>query len=276
MISADDDEKKYTAEEKVVVDDEPKKSVSERKTEIEKRLQSEPSKRLSKELHSNNIIEKSDSVDREPVVKRQGSQSKDVIKSSEVSSNIDGNEAFEPTTLTFEQKRLSFERGLSFDKTVVPDLPKESNVDKFIQIEKSEPRCDVKSSVVKEEKIMQIDKANLKIDKSDQNKAKETKSNELVERFHIEKEVSREDQDRFVQKEKGSSFAEKRLSFELGGDAKVPAVDSKSTDKARAEDLSLLAKSEGERRDSELFEGVSLGLEKLDAKSTVTEQSKNS
>lgn len=250
--------------------------MSERKTEIEKRLKSEPSKRLSKELLSESI-EKRNSLEKEPVIKRQSSQSKDVIKSSEVSSNVDGNETFEPTTLTFEQKRLSFERGLSFDKGVVPDISKESSVDKFIQIEKNEPRHDVKSTVVKEEKIMQIDKANLKIDKPGQNEAEEIKSNEPVEHFHIIKEVkpiAKDSGDQFVQKEKELSFAEKRLSFELGGDAKVPACDLKSTEKTKADDPSHLTKSEGERRDSELFEGVSLGLGKLEAKTTATEQSK--
>lgn len=247
--------------------------MSERKTEIEKRLQSEPSKRLSKELPSESI-EKRNSLDKEPIVKRQSSQSKDVIKSSEVSSNVDGNETFEPTTLTFEQKRLSFERGLSFDKGIIPDLSKEASVDKFVQNEKNEPRYDVKSAIVKEEKIMQIDKANLKIDKPDQHQAKETKSNEPVDHFHIVKEVTNDSEDQFVQKEKELSFAEKRLSFELGGDAKVPGSDSKLTENTKADDPSHLIKSEGERRDSELFEGVSLGLGKLEAKSTVTEQSK--
>ena len=185
MIAADDDEKKYTAEEKVILDDEPKRSVSERKTEIEKRLQTEePTKRLSKEL-SGDALEKRASLDKEPAVKRQSAQCKD--------ATADAKETFEPTTLTFEQKRLSFERGLSFDKGA-PDVAKESSsVDKFIQMEKQEPQHEVKGAVITEEKILQIDKANLKIEKPELGESKE-------EHFHIVNEPKGAEE-RFVEQE---------------------------------------------------------------------------
>lgn len=249
MFAADDDEKKYTAEEKVILDDEPTRSVSERKTEIEKRLRTaEPTKRLSKELPGD-AIEARASLDKEPVARRPSSQSKDATS--------DEKDAFEPTTLTFEQKRLSFERGLSCDKGAA-DLAKESgSVDKLVQMEKQQPQHEVKGAVVEDEKILQLDEANLKIEQPELKDSKE-------EHFRIVKEPKGA-VERFLEQEREQSFAEKRLSFEVAADAKV-------ADKP-ADDAALLAKSEGERRDSELFEGVSLGLEKLEAKVAVTEQS---
>lgn len=98
-------EDKYAAEEKVVIEDEITKTVTERRMEIEQRLTGEPV-----------IIEKKldlfskDEVPPKPVM--------------EVPV-----EPIEPTELSFEHKRMSFERGVSIEQVLHEDIPiKEKSV----------------------------------------------------------------------------------------------------------------------------------------------------
>lgn len=95
---------KYAAEEKVVIEDEIIKTVTERRMEIEQRLTGEPV-----------IIEKK----QEPIIKDDA-----VPKSMEVLV-----EPIEPTEVSFEHKRMSFERGVSIEQVLQEDIPvKEKSV----------------------------------------------------------------------------------------------------------------------------------------------------
>jgi hypothetical protein len=168
--------------------------------EIEKRL-----KRSS--------IERSDSEEKRrlpdheapAVVRRQNSQRDDVKNIAQ-----DANDGVEPTSLTFEQKRLSFERGISVDKVV---LEGGDSADKVKQEEKFKTDVD--------------------------------------EKFEIE--------------EKPLSFAEKRLSFEQSNVSQEKKESTPSQPQRSTED---------KRRDSELFEGVSVGLGKLDVERDTADQCK--
>ncbi len=254
FVAADDDEKKYTAEEKIVEDAETKRSVSERKKEIEKRLQNEPRSRRSQERSDSEERRLFSDGDRE--LTKSNAEPKDIIK------NViyDEKEAFEPTSLTFEQKRLSFERGVSIDK-IVPDVAAK-DTDKFIQVEKEKSHSEKEEMPKKVEKLVHIDRANLKPEKRDEPTLDPTRKEETVV---IRSKIS--DQ-RGEPENENLSFTEKRLSFELGG--KGPSTQ----DAVRKDSISGSTKAADDRRDSELFEGVSLGLEKLDSKTVISEPSK--
>lgn len=87
---------KYAAEEKVVTEDEVTKTVTERRMEIEQRLTGEPV-----------LIEKK----QEPFVKN------DEVVSKPAEDPI------EPTEVSFEHKRMSFERGVSIEQVLQEDIP---------------------------------------------------------------------------------------------------------------------------------------------------------
>ena len=156
--------------------------------EIEERLKNEKSQRPSVERNESEENRRLPEHEAPVVVRRQNSQQRE-----------DPN-AVEPTSLTFEQKRLSFEKGISLDKVVPP-----SDSDKTKQEEK------------------------FKIDGED-----------LVD-----------------EEEKSLTFAEKRLSFEQPEKKEAPLPPRSVEDK---------------RRDSELLEGVSVGLGKLEAERTTVAQ----
>lgn len=90
----DKEERKYEAEEKVV--EEVNKSVSERRKEIEKRLS------LDKPLERKTEI----ILDKVPVEKAEDLSEKEIAEEKRVSSPEE-----EPSELSFQQKRLSFEQG---------------------------------------------------------------------------------------------------------------------------------------------------------------------
>lgn len=175
--------------------------MSERKMEIENRLKYEKSQRSSTE--KSDIEEKQRTSDSEvpAVIRRQDSQQRDLAKSVN-----DENDGVEPTSLTFEMKRLSFERGISIDKLVL-----------------------------EEEKTIQEEKA-----KTDP-------------RTNVENE--------FIKEKKSSTSADKRLSLEQN-----------TTFQECKEQPPPQRSAEDKRRDSELLEGVSFGLGKLEAERSVAHQ----
>jgi hypothetical protein len=87
---------KYAAEEKVITEDEVTKTVTERRMEIEQRLTGESI-----------VIEKK----QEPLVKDHEVVSKPV------------EDPIEPTEVSFEHKRMSFERGVSIEQVLQEDIP---------------------------------------------------------------------------------------------------------------------------------------------------------
>lgn len=93
---------KYAAEEKAVVDDEIAKTVTERRMEIEQRLTGEPL-----------VIEKK----QEPSV---GDDTVPVVASKPADVPT---EPIEPTEVSFEHKRMSFERGVSIEQVLQDDIP---------------------------------------------------------------------------------------------------------------------------------------------------------
>lgn len=84
----------------MVIEDEITKTVTERRIEIEQRITGEPV-----------IIEKKS----EPPVKKEQDTS---TKTEELSA-----EPIEPTEVSFEHKRMSFERGVSIDQVLQEDIP---------------------------------------------------------------------------------------------------------------------------------------------------------
>lgn len=97
---------KYAAEEKVVIEDEITKTVTERRMEIEQRLTGEPvvvvDKKQEQLVKDDQIAPKSTEVPAEPI---------------------------EPTEVSFEHKRMSFERGVSIEQVLHEDIPiKEKSV----------------------------------------------------------------------------------------------------------------------------------------------------
>lgn len=110
---------KYAAEEKLVTEDEVTKTVTERRMEIEQRLTGEPV-----------VIEKK----QEPLVKDNEVVSKPV------------EDPIEPTEVSFEHKRMSFERGVSIEQVLQEDIPiKEKSA---ISEEKKMPSIEEKLSNV--------------------------------------------------------------------------------------------------------------------------------
>lgn len=248
-VAADDDEKKYTAEEKAIDELETKKSVSDRKKEIEKRFQSDQTRKSSKERSDSE--ETQQLPDHEAgVVRRQSSEQRDIVK------NVvhDDKEAVEPTSLTFQQKRLSFERGLSADKILSEQIVD----DIFIVEEKGPEKPKVEK---KEDKIMHIDKDKIK---------KEDKPMQIdAENLKCERKSKPEESEIMIAEEKNLSFAEKRLSFEQqsnGSKASSATPEAKTSEK---KDEVRKKSADDTRRDSELFEGVSIGLGKLEVSEPV-------
>jgi len=93
---------KYAAEEKVVIEDEITKTVTERRMEIEQRLTGEP---VIIEKKQEPFVATKDDVDRR-------------VTSKEVPI-----ESIEPTEVSFEHKRMSFERGVSIEQVLQEDIP---------------------------------------------------------------------------------------------------------------------------------------------------------
>lgn len=215
--------------------------------EIERRLLGEPTSKSSTEHYENE--EKQQLPDRETeVIKRQKPEQLDIVKSVV----YDHKEEIEPTSLTFQQKRLSFERGLSVDKILSEQI--------------------VDSVSTKEEKLLEKPKTEKKEDRIIMhiNKEKIKKDDKLLltdaENFEFEKKIVEKTptggSDTFINEERTLSFSEKRLSFEQADVTKMPQTQSeiKAAEKTEVPKRSV----EDTRRDSELFESVSDGLRKLD------------
>lgn len=224
--------------------------MSERKMEIEKRLQKEHHKRLSKERSDSD--EKPSLQDKEcDFTEKQNVEQKEIIK------NVvyDEKEAFEPTSLTFEQKRLSFEKGLSFDK-IIPDGGL-ANSAEFIQIEKEKMKNERNEKLI-DSNVCTREKTYVCVNKEDS--TIEGKDDKINGSELIAKEILKEP---FVEEKNESlSFAEKRLSFEMVSSSKVPVSENSIKDTS-----SVHRSVDDSRKDIELFEDVSLGLKKLDTES---------
>lgn len=112
---------KYAAEEKAVVEDEIVKTVTERRMEIEQRLNGEPV-----------VIDKK----HEPFARGD-----DAIQLISKPTDESAVEPIEPTEASFEHKRMSFERGVSIEQVLQEDIPVK---DKSVE-DKKMPSIDEKS-----------------------------------------------------------------------------------------------------------------------------------
>jgi len=94
---------KYAAEEKAVIEDEIVKTVTERRMEIEQRLNGEPV-----------VIDKK----YEPFTRAD-----DAVQMASKPADVPAVEPIEPTEVSFEHKRMSFERGVSIEQVLHEDIP---------------------------------------------------------------------------------------------------------------------------------------------------------
>jgi len=94
---------KYAAEEKAVIEDEIVKTVTERRMEIEQRLNGEPV-----------VIDKK----YEPFTRAD-----DAVQMASKPADVPAVEPIEPTEVSFEHKRMSFERGVSIEQVLQEDIP---------------------------------------------------------------------------------------------------------------------------------------------------------
>jgi len=114
---------KYAAEEKAVIEDEIVKTVTERRMEIEQRLNGEPV-----------VIDKK----YEPFTKTD-----DAVQVASKPADVPALEPIEPTEVSFEHKRMSFERGVSIEQVLQEDIPVK---DKSVVLEdKKMPSIDEKT-----------------------------------------------------------------------------------------------------------------------------------
>eukprot|EP00102_Acyrthosiphon_pisum_P011321 XP_008180009.1 PREDICTED: uncharacterized protein LOC100167995 isoform X5 [Acyrthosiphon pisum] len=113
---------KYAAEEKAVIEDEIVKTVTERRMEIEQRLNGEPV-----------VIDKK----YEPFTRAD-----DAVQMALKPADVPAGEPIEPTEVSFEHKRMSFERGVSIEQVLHEDIPVK---DKSVMLEdKKMPSIDEK------------------------------------------------------------------------------------------------------------------------------------
>ncbi|XP_065217816.1 ankyrin-2-like isoform X3 [Planococcus citri] len=207
--STDDDEKKYTAEEKII-DETELKSVSERKQEIEKRLQDEQNNKKE------NLKERSESEERRPLSSKQSSEDREIIK------NVvhEDKETFEPAKMTFQQKRLSFEKGYSVDKILSEGIA----------------AGDTAQSVVEEQdKTVKREKSVDKV-QSVQKEPTPEKSPEDVSQKPLKKEKSVESKIPVQKNKSDDKIAQKTDQREKTPEDKKPAQKGKSVEKSASKD----------------------------------------
>lgn len=113
---------KYAAEEKAVIEDEIVKTVTERRMEIEQRLNGETGVNDKKY--------------------ESFARGDDVVQMTSKSEEIPTVEPIEPTEVSFEHKRMSFERGVSIEQVLQEEIPTK---DKSVMLdEKKMPSIDEK------------------------------------------------------------------------------------------------------------------------------------
>ncbi|XP_050434170.1 uncharacterized protein LOC126841633 [Adelges cooleyi] len=226
---------KYAAEEKVVIEDEITKTVTERRIEIEQKITGEPV-----------IIEKKS----EPPVKKEQDTS---TKTEELSA-----EPIEPTEVSFEHKRMSFERGVSIDQVLQEDIPvkekpKSLEEKKMESIEEHGRDVDVDAtSLTFHEKRLSFEQG-IPVKEIIQKKTEETVSENVAECTN-DPECLSETEKSLTKSETTSSVYE--------NDDIIPDLKPETTSGI---DRSDQDKAEKKRRDSTLLEEVTQGLEKLDA-----------
>ncbi|XP_022161431.1 ankyrin-3-like, partial [Myzus persicae] len=224
---------KYAAEEKAVIEDEIVKTVTERRMEIEQRLNGEPV-----------VIDKK----YEPFIRAD-----DAAQMTSKPVDIPAVEPIEPTEVSFEHKRMSFERGVSIEQVLQEDIPVK---DKSVILEdKKMPSIDEKpidvdvdaTSLTFHEKRLSFEQG-IPVKEIIQKKTEDTTT---VPAGHGKESTTIIETENSVSKRDTTSAEDAKLS------------DSKSDLRPSIE----LTKDTNEqiRRDSILFEEVSQGLVKLDS-----------
>ncbi|XP_060869761.1 ankyrin-2-like isoform X5 [Metopolophium dirhodum] len=226
---------KYAAEEKAVIEDEIVKTVTERRMEIEQRLNGEPV-----------VIDKK----YEPFTRAD-----DAVQMASKPADVPAVEPIEPTEVSFEHKRMSFERGVSIEQVLHEDIPVK---DKSVVLEdKKMPSIDEKpidvdvdvdaTSLTFHEKRLSFEQG-IPVKEIIQ---KKTEDIITVPTGHGKESTTIIETEKSVTKRDTTSAEDTKLS------------DTKSDIRPSIE----LTKDTNEqiRRDSILFEEVSQGLVKLDS-----------
>ncbi|XP_015376804.1 PREDICTED: uncharacterized protein LOC107171088, partial [Diuraphis noxia] len=226
---------KYAAEEKAVIEDEVTKTVTERRMEIEQRLNGEPV-----------VIEKK----YEPFTSAD-----DVVQMTSMPTDVSTVEPIEPTEVSFEHKRMSFERGVSIEQVLQEDIPiKDKSVasedKKMASIDEKSIDVDVDvdaTSLTFHEKRLSFEQG-IPVKEIIQKKTEDTIS---VPAGHGKESTTIVETENSVVKKDTTTAKDAKLS------------DSKSDLKPSIEFTEDT--NERIRRDSILFEEVSQGLVKLDS-----------
>jgi ankyrin len=226
---------KYAAEEKAVIEDEIVKTVTERRMEIEQRLNGEPV-----------VIDKK----YEPFTRAD-----DTVQMTSKPADVSAVEPIEPTEVSFEHKRMSFERGVSIEQVLHEDIPVKDKP--VVSEDKKMPSIDEKpidvdvdvdaTSLTFHEKRLSFEQG-IPVKEIIQKKTEDTIT---VPAGHGKESTTIVETEKSVTKRDTTSTEDAKLS------------DTKSDLKPSIE----LTKDTNEqiRRDSILFEEVSQGLVKLDS-----------
>jgi len=215
---------KYAAEEKVITEDEVTKTVTERRMEIEQRLTGESI-----------VIEKK----QEPLVKDHEVVSKPV------------EDPIEPTEVSFEHKRMSFERGVSIEQVLQEDIPIKE-----------------KSAISEDKKMSSIEEKPLDVDVDATSLTFHEKRLSFEQGIPVKEIIQKKTEDiisvlEYSEYEKEPTMNETKQM-----------IPKKDTSKEEPSPIIELTKETNEqiRRDSLLFEEVSQGLVKLDSASSKVEE----
>ncbi|XP_026820178.1 ankyrin-2-like isoform X3 [Rhopalosiphum maidis] len=231
---------KYAAEEKAVIEDEIVKTVTERRMEIEQRLNGEPV-----------TIEKK----YEPYTRGD-----DVVQMTSKPTEMPAVEPIEPTEVSFEHKRMSFERGVSIEQVLQEDIPVK---DKLV--------------VLEEKKMMSIDEKPIDVDMD----VDATSLTFHEKRLSFEQGIPvKEIIQKKVEDTTTVSGHGKESTTVIETEKSVVKSDTTLAEDAKLSDTKAVPKPSIEltkdtdeqiRRDSILFEEVSQGLVKLDSNESKVE-----
>ncbi|CAH1737494.1 unnamed protein product [Aphis gossypii] len=231
---------KYAAEEKAVIEDEIVKTVTERRMEIEQRLNGEPvvnDKKYESFAKGDDAVQMTSKSEEIPIV-----------------------EPIEPTEVSFEHKRMSFERGVSIEQVLQEEIPIK---DKSVMLEE-------KKMPSIEEKLVDVD-----VDVDATSLTFHEKRLSFEQGIPVKEIIQKKSEDNITVPGNGKESTviietEKSVAksdMTLAEDANVS--DTKAVPKPSIE----LTKDTDEkiRRDSILFEEVSQGLVKLDSNGSKVE-----
>ncbi|KAE9543095.1 hypothetical protein AGLY_003006 [Aphis glycines] len=231
---------KYAAEEKAVIEDEIVKTVTERRMEIEQRLNGEP------------VVN-----DKKYESFARGDDAVQMISKSEEIPIV---EPIEPTEVSFEHKRMSFERGVSIEQVLQEEIPIK---DKSVMLEE-------KKMPSIEEKLIDVD-----VDVDATSLTFHEKRLSFEQGIPVKEIIQKKSEDNITVPGNG-----KESTVIIETEKSVAKSDMTLAEDANVSDTKVVPKPSIEltkdtdekiRRDSILFEEVSQGLVKLDSNGSKVE-----